>query len=514
VIDAMGLRACEDTKIGGPRQRGVSGGERKRTAIASEMLINPSVLFLDEPTSGLDAYTALSVMESLRNAAKDHHRTVISSIHQPRSDIFSLFDNVILISAGEIVYFGPGGDTMISWFASHGHPCPAFTNPADFFIDLITRDNAERLKAGRAGIRGDTETDRLIAAFQREQLSIKVVDSPDSFTIPSKKSRKSERIPGTVEQTLVSADTGAAVLLDRNETAAALGYSEGSETKMYAYPVGWWAQYVAMVQRAWLSNIRDPMATIARAMQSIVLGAIIGTIFLRMGLDQQDVQNRLGSLFLMLTLLAFLPALSVVTSFPSERPVYKKEARSGMYRTSAYYFGKLTAEVPLWILFPIIQGTICYFMFGYQAQFDNWIIFIVACVLSALVGISIAICISCLVPNFEAANSAIPPVFVLLFIFGGFFLNASSIPKYYIWIQYISQFFYAFEIITVNEFTGLVFNCTPTDCAYPNGESVISAQGFSSQNTGRNFGILAALIVFYQSAAFFMLYRQGRNRNM
>lgn len=104
-IIEMGLQDCADRLIGNWHFRGISGGEKKRLSIALEILTRPRLLFLDEPTSGLDSASAFFVVQTLRNVARDG-RTVISSIHQPSSEVFALFDDLFLLSGGETVYFG------------------------------------------------------------------------------------------------------------------------------------------------------------------------------------------------------------------------------------------------------------------------------------------------------------------------------------------------------------------------------------------------------------------------
>jgi ABC-type multidrug transport system ATPase subunit len=104
-IMEMGLQECSDRLIGNWHLRGISGGEKKRLSIALETLVRPQLLFLDEPTSGLDSAAAFFVIQTLRNIAHDG-RTVISSVHQPSSEVFTLFDDLFLLSAGEAVYFG------------------------------------------------------------------------------------------------------------------------------------------------------------------------------------------------------------------------------------------------------------------------------------------------------------------------------------------------------------------------------------------------------------------------
>ena len=81
LIATLKLNKCQNTRIGGPLVKGVSGGERKRTSIGVELITDPNLIFLDEPTTGLDSFTATSVMESLGDLARKDNRTVISTIH-------------------------------------------------------------------------------------------------------------------------------------------------------------------------------------------------------------------------------------------------------------------------------------------------------------------------------------------------------------------------------------------------------------------------------------------------
>lgn len=135
VITELGLTKCENTIVGNTFIRGISGGERKRVSIGHELLINPSLLVLDEPTSGLDATAAQRLVQTLAGLAHVKGKTVVTSIHQPSSRVFQMFDTVLLMSEGKCLFFGKGRDAM-SYFDSVGFS-PAFPmNPADFLLDL------------------------------------------------------------------------------------------------------------------------------------------------------------------------------------------------------------------------------------------------------------------------------------------------------------------------------------------------------------------------------------------
>lgn len=142
LIKILNLESCADTLVGNTIKKGISGGERKRTSIAMELITNPPVLFLDEPTSGLDTQNAYSVVKILQELAHEHGRTVIATIHQPSSQIFHMFDDLLLMAQGQVLYYGSASEA-VKYFAERGFVCPQYTNPSDFFfMNVISQPNA------------------------------------------------------------------------------------------------------------------------------------------------------------------------------------------------------------------------------------------------------------------------------------------------------------------------------------------------------------------------------------
>ncbi|KAI1647050.1 uncharacterized protein F4817DRAFT_115222 [Daldinia loculata] len=133
----LGIYHIRDSLIGSEegKGRGISGGEKRRVGIACELVTSPSILLLDEPTSGLDAYNAFNVIECLVTLAKTYKRTVIFTIHQPRSNIVALFDRLILLAQGKTVYSGPFSQCQ-EYFDQLGYSCPPGFNIADYLVDL------------------------------------------------------------------------------------------------------------------------------------------------------------------------------------------------------------------------------------------------------------------------------------------------------------------------------------------------------------------------------------------
>ena len=132
LLRKTGLGKAADSIVGDDKVRGVSGGERKRLAIACELVDDPAVLFLDEPTSGLDSFAAARVVASLRGLC-DAGTTVVCVIHQPSGKVFDAFDDLTLLSEGELMYHGPrrGVDRAL---ARQGAKRPAFSSAAEHAV--------------------------------------------------------------------------------------------------------------------------------------------------------------------------------------------------------------------------------------------------------------------------------------------------------------------------------------------------------------------------------------------
>jgi ABC-type multidrug transport system ATPase subunit len=141
LLDELRLTKCKDSPIGNEDRRGISGGERKRTSIAMELIANPSVLLVDEPTSGLDSKSAEDVIRLLRDVAR-RGKIVICTIHQPSWSMFEHFDKLLLLHHGLVVYHGGTGKKMRDFFHTRmGLNPPAFENPLDFYMrEIQTRD--------------------------------------------------------------------------------------------------------------------------------------------------------------------------------------------------------------------------------------------------------------------------------------------------------------------------------------------------------------------------------------
>lgn len=163
LIQELRLIKCQNTKIGGPLVKGVSGGERKRCSIGVELITDPYLVFLDEPTTGLDSFTATSVMQTLKELTRTG-KTIIQTIHQPNSDMFEEMDRLMLLAKGKIVYFNEACKA-VDYFTSINFKPPDLCNPADYFMAIMS---VETIEAEMEEKEGEVDRERVLQLYQKQ----------------------------------------------------------------------------------------------------------------------------------------------------------------------------------------------------------------------------------------------------------------------------------------------------------------------------------------------------------
>lgn len=174
VIDCLELSHVRDSLVGSVGKPVISGGQRKRVSIGMELAAAPMAIFLDEPTSGLDATAASSIMRTLKAIAR-LGISVIVIIHQPRTEIFDLFDNLILLGNGQTIYEGPQPGVQ-QYFEGLGFRFPEHSNHADVITDIITGNGRDY------NAQGDISKEALIAHWDSVRQA-KHIDKADRRSI-------------------------------------------------------------------------------------------------------------------------------------------------------------------------------------------------------------------------------------------------------------------------------------------------------------------------------------------
>ena len=472
IIDELGLNLCADSRIGIDGSRGISGGERKRTSIGVELITDPSLLFLDEPTSGLDAFTAFNLTKTLVRVARAG-RTVVATIHQPRANIFALFDKLLILSAGKTVYFGPTSEA-IHYFADCGFYCPSFTNPADYFMDITTVDNRKAFM--------EASTNRVQALI-----------------------------------TNYANSTIAADLVTEIDTQVQ-GQDLSKEKSLTGYAAGQWTQFKLLFQRSYRNTSRSTFLTTIRYVTTAIMATLIGLIYFQIPLNQESIQDRTGLLFF-LTLNQSFPALiGAINAFPAERRLFYRERAAGMYTTASYFLAKSVSEFPVIVSAPILFVCINYWLTGLQLLADRFFLMILILMCTALSAQSFGLLFSSIFKTPEGAQQVSTLILIVFVLFGGFYQNADNVAVYFVWVPYISFIRWGFEALVHNEFTGLVFTCTPEQelidgsCPIATGEDVIEQLSLEDASVGRSLIALLATVIVLRAITFRILARKSKER--
>lgn len=475
VADMLNLRKALDNLVGSSLIKGISGGEKRRLSLGMEMITNPSILFLDEPTSGLDSFTAYKVARILRNVAHRYGRTIVCTIHQPSSEVFNIFDDLIVLAEGEVVYHGPVQE-MVSYFKTIGYECPNNFNPADFlFMDV--------LNAGGSG--GDDDKYDFIAANQ-----------DDAAARAKAKEQESARMRQIINTWNASqrGETMTRSLTDKTTKSVGI---DASAILQYA---AWWIQFRLLAVRAAKNAWRNDLILKGKLAQTVILSLVVGLVYLKLGDDEQSIQDRQGSLFFIIVQMYFGAVMGTLTVFGAEKAVFQREFSGRLYGLPAYFISRTVVNLPAQIIMPILSSVIMYWMVGYQNTPEKYAWFMLILILIDNCGAAMGVFVSCIFNDIAVALTIMPLFLLPLMVFSGFFVNQDTLGWWFRWISYISPMKYGFVALAKNEFSGLTLTCNPTDSGCgPNGtkdgQSVINLLGFDNEGSvGQNAGILFALM--------------------
>ncbi|XP_072351365.1 broad substrate specificity ATP-binding cassette transporter ABCG2 isoform X1 [Scyliorhinus torazame] len=494
VIKELGLTNVADSKVGSLFIRGVSGGERKRTNIGMELIIDPPVLFLDEPTTGLDASTALAVLMLLQRMSRKG-KVIIFSIHQPRYSIFKLFDSLTLLASGRLVYHGPAPEAL-GYFSGIGYRCEPFNNPADFFLDIINGDSTavnlpkdvdldpEMALEVSALNKGTTVAENLADEFSRSTYYSEMMSELE------KESQGKPRDSVTIFRTI-------------------------TYTTSFCHQLKW------VTKRSLINLLRNPQASVAQVVVTLILGLIVGAIYYGVKDDLTGIQNRAGAMFFLTTNQCF-SSMSVIELFISERNVFMHEYISGYYRISSYFLAKLVVDlIPMRAIPSIVLTLPTYFLIGLKLEPVSFFIAMLTLIQVSVTAASMGLAVATGQSILTIANLSITVLFVLMIIFSGLLVNLPSVVTWLGWLKYLSIPRYGMAALQVNEFVGLNFcnnsetgsipkenNCDAyTEILTCTGEEYLATQGIdaSAWSLWKNHFALAIMMVIYLSISYLKL---------
>lgn len=328
-IKALGLETCADTPVGNAMLRGVSGGQKKRVT-TGEIFVGPSnTLFADEISTGLDSATTFDICNRLRALCHTLNATVLVSLLQPTPETYGVFDDVMLLSSGRLVFHGPR-EMILPFFDSLGFVCPAEKGEADFLQEVTTLGDQVLYWGGEKGTYQFVPERDIAAAYRQTEY-------------------------------------GAAFLkeLDMPAEQEAEGHEE---LATHTYGQGHWTLFVANMARQKKLFLRNDAFIIIRIAQCIVMGFAVGTLFLNQGKDTlYDAQ-----MFMSVSFFSIMTQLVVSFAAPGlliERlPVYYKQRDAGFYPAFCFALPEILMQVPLIFTEACIWTLMVYFMVGFATS--------------------------------------------------------------------------------------------------------------------------------------------------
>ncbi len=308
----LGLQEVKDTFVGGSHVRGVSGGQRRRVTVGEMIMSRVPVLCGDEISTGLDAASTYDMIEMLLHIGRRQHFSRVFSLLQPAPEVVSLFDEVIVLSEGYIIYAGPI-ERVEDYFAELGFVSPHFCDVADF-LQLVSTEDREDLYAGQPN--GDK-------APSVEQLAVIFNESDDG--------KKIHQLLLSPQEYEINAE-GSAV------QAQGIFHLEALKSK-YANK---WYRSISLISRRFLTLwIRDKKVLLFSVIRNVINGASVGGAFL----NADDFISIQGALF-QTGIFILLGSLQSVAGLVEDRTLYYKHSAANFYSAWPYVIGRAISQMP------------------------------------------------------------------------------------------------------------------------------------------------------------------------
>ncbi|KAK9991985.1 hypothetical protein SO802_026970 [Lithocarpus litseifolius] len=414
VLKILGLDICSDTMVGDALKRGISGGQKKRLT-TGEMIVGPTkALFLDEISTGLDSSTAFQIVTCLQQLVHITDTTALVSLLQPAPETFDLFDEVILMAEGKIVYNGPRTH-VLQFFEDCGFKCPERKGAADFLQEVISRKDQAQYWYHADLPYNYVSVDQFSQRFKASSLGQKL---NDELSKPYDKSK-----------------------------------SHNGALSFDIYSMGKWEMFKACMARELLLMKRNSFVYIFKTMQLIITAFITMTVFMRTQttVDLIGANYFLGCLFYTIVRL-MTNGVAELSLTITRLPVVYKQRSFYLYPAWAYSIPASLLKIPLSLVDSILWTVITYYIIGYSPEVERF--FFQFLLLFALHLESTSMCrfIASVFRTMVTASTCGALILVLIFLFGGFIIPRSSLPPWLRWGFWLSPMSYAEIGIALNEF--------------------------------------------------------------
>jgi len=447
-LSLVGLESARETLVGDIFRKGLSGGQKRRLSLAVELVKQPAVLLLDEPTSGLDSASAYSVMLRLQAMAKAGH-AIMCTIHQPSSELWSLFDKFILLSGGHTIYNGRA-DQTVQYFGNLGHACPVAYNPADYVLALVNQDFPDRYDDSLPGKYTESE--------QRSATLAAVAEAIEAG--------KANPIDGVADYGLKPIST-----------------------------------FVTLSHRFLLNNARNPGIYWVRLVMYVMLCLMIGLMYIGLGdeYDYSAINSRTSMLFYIAAFLVFM-SVAVLPFFMMERPTFLRERTNGAYGVGAWVLANFLCSLPGLALISILS-TVCVVPL---AGLNGFGVFFAALLCSLIAAEGFMNLIGAISPHYIIGIALGAGVYGFFMLCEGAFKVQDDIPPWFIWVHHIGFHTYSYRVFMYNEFHTI--EKFDAGAPFANGMDLLKFYSFDTVDVGRDLGALVGFGIFFHVCFALVLY--------
>ncbi|TWW78332.1 ATP-binding cassette sub-family G member 5 [Takifugu flavidus] len=436
VMAELSLTHVAHSVIGGRFFPGISGGERRRVSIASQLLQNPRVILLDEPTTGLDSMTANQIVGLLAELAR-RNRIVIVTIHQPRSELFRVFSRIAIMSRGELVFCGQP-EEMVTFFSQCGYECPEYCNPFDIYVDFTSVDTRN--------------SEREAATFSRMQEIASAYQSSEIY----------QNMLKETERSLQRADKPTIPFKNKESPNGA-------------------AKLHVLFRRTSRNLSRDRMGVLMRLSQNLIYGLFVAFFVMRLDIDvtKGAVQDRIGIIYQSIAASPYTGMLNAVALFPALRAIGDQESQDGLYSKWQMFLAYIFHILPFSILSVCVFTSFLYWTVGMNPQTLRFLSFTAVVLVPHIIGELLTVVLLGVVQDPNMVNTGVALLNIAGVLVGsGFLRNTQQMPQVFQWLSYLTFQKYGCELLIVTEFEGLDFTCNVSSnftgaCLITHGNQII-----------------------------------------
>ncbi|KAJ0744241.1 putative ABC-type sulfate transporter [Helianthus annuus] len=417
-LKILGLDECADTMVGDRMTRGISGGQKKRVT-TGEMIVGPlKVLLMDEISTGLDSSTTFQIVNSLKQYIHILEGTALISLLQPAPETYTLFDDIILLSDGKIVYQGPR-ENVLEFFESMGFKCPERKDVADFLQEVTSQKDQKQY-----WMRGPY---KFVTAKE-------FANAYESFH---------------VGRTLASE---LATPYDKSKShPAALTTNKYGLNKKELIK--------ACIDREILLMKRNSFIYIFKLVQVTIMATMTMSVFFRTEMHRRGIDDGglyFGALFFGVIMIMFNGMADIPMTI-AKLPVFYKQRDYFFYPTWAYALPTWIVKIPVSFVEAGVWTILTYYTIGFDPNIWRFLKHYLLLVVTSQMSSGLFRFIGATGRNMIVANTVGSFAILLIFTLGGFVLNQYDVKKWWLWAYWASPMMYSMNGIVVNEYLGHKF---------------------------------------------------------